>query len=162
MPVILIFTFLVNGAALGESGHEVRCVQERLSALGYFGGRADGLFSPELTNAVRSFQHDRGLPGSGSTDSLTLGTLFEGPPPEDSAQKLLAKYIALKSAGKPYWEKLACGKALLGKLKNAESPDTLSALILREAGAAKLLRAGPDSAARQAAAECLASVSLLP
>lgn len=156
VPLFLLCVFLAKAAALGESGQEVRCVQERLAVLGYFDSKADGLFSPELAGAVRSFQSAQGLPSSGKVDSRTLGALFEEMPPEDTAQKLLAKYIAAKSAGKPYWEQVACGAALLDRLQSPESPNTLAGLIMREADAARfLLRTVPDGTARQAAADCL-------
>ena len=68
---------------------------------------------------------------------------------------LLAKYIAVKSGGSPYWEQVDCGNRLLDKLRSAESPNTLAELLLSETGAARLLRASPDAGARQAADECL-------
>ncbi|MDR1409755.1 MAG: peptidoglycan-binding protein [Oscillospiraceae bacterium] len=160
LPVVLLLimlcAFYVKSAALGESGQEVRRVQEQLSVLGYFGGKKDGLFSPELANAVRSFQSAKELPSSGKVDSRTLGLLFDDLPPEDTTQKLLAKYIAAKSAGKPYWEQMACGTELLDKLQKPESPNTLAGLLMRESGAARMiLQTVPDSTARQAATDCL-------
>ena len=153
--MISLLSFFVSGIGLGNSGHEVRRIQERLDELGYFDGKTDGIFSPELSGAVRSFQSANRLTESGEADSHTLDALFDKQPPENSSQKLLAKYIYEKSAGSPYWEQLSCGLQLLEKLKNAESPNTLASLIIRELGAELLLRIEPDSTAKQAAIDCL-------
>ena len=159
LPLIMLFSLAANGAALGEAGHTVRRVQARLAEMGYYGGRADGLYSPELTNAVRAFQSEKGLPDSGKADSATLSALFDSALPEDCAQLLLARYIAIKCAGKPYWEQVECGAGLMERLKNAGDPDTLAQLLLREVGAAKLLKATPDSTAKQAAYQVCANWS---
>ncbi|MBX9601319.1 MAG: peptidoglycan-binding protein [Bryobacteraceae bacterium] len=50
-------------------------VQKRLHALGYFDQAIDGEASGELTEAIREFQQDNGLPETGELDAATRGEL---------------------------------------------------------------------------------------
>ena len=53
----------------------MRDVQERLIALGYKPGRADGLVGPRTTAALTKFQEDNGLPVTGKLDEQTVSKL---------------------------------------------------------------------------------------
>lgn len=46
----------------GDRGADVLAVQQRLLALGYFDGIANGIFGEHTRLALRAFQQDRGLP----------------------------------------------------------------------------------------------------
>ena len=52
-----------------------REAQERLNALGYNVGAADGAIGPRTTAAIRSFQADKGLNVTGRLDAATLDAL---------------------------------------------------------------------------------------
>lgn len=54
----------------------VRRMQDRLAALGYPTGTADGRFDPETAAAIVAFQTARGLPATGLPDQKTLFELF--------------------------------------------------------------------------------------
>lgn len=60
----------------GDRGENVRLIQERLILLGYSLGTADGIFGIRTKNAVRAFQHDRGLDVDGIVGSMTWNSLF--------------------------------------------------------------------------------------
>ncbi len=60
----------------GDSGDEVRALQERLRGLGYFSGNADGQFGPDTTAALAAFQSQHGLLVSGMLDRITHALLF--------------------------------------------------------------------------------------
>jgi len=67
---------------------EVRRAQERLQALGYEPGPADGLMGPRTREAISAFQRDQGLPASGELDRATreaLGLVPQVRQPEPAA-----------------------------------------------------------------------------
>lgn len=59
----------------GTGGLDVARLQEALGALGYFGGRVDGIFGAETEAAVRAFQAGVGLPETGVVDGETAAAL---------------------------------------------------------------------------------------
>lgn len=54
-------------------------LQERLAALGYDAGHADGIIGPRTLDAVKSFQKSRGLPPDGYAGARLLRTLVSAP-----------------------------------------------------------------------------------
>ncbi len=60
---------------LGSEGSAVRQVQQRLKALGYYTGVADGVFGTETQSAVKAFQRRNGLTADGKVGSQTLQKL---------------------------------------------------------------------------------------
>ena len=149
----ILSAITAQGAGLGDTGHEVRRVQERLAQLGYYTGKENGLFSPALARSLKTYQSDAGLSVNGKTDTATLAALFDSDLPESQEELLLAIYISAKWSGLPYWEQLEQAKSLLARLKNPASPDTLAALVLRDIGVHKLLSTQIEPNARQAAVE---------
>lgn len=62
---------------LGASGEEVRQIQRRLQALGYYRGPSDGAFGGGTAAAVRAFQQHGGLAADGAVGASTWKALFE-------------------------------------------------------------------------------------
>ncbi|MBQ6174600.1 MAG: peptidoglycan-binding protein [Clostridia bacterium] len=60
----------------GDSGAEVRRMQQALIDQGYLSGRADGKFGPATEAAVRTFQRRNGLKVDGIAGSGTLAKLY--------------------------------------------------------------------------------------
>lgn len=60
----------------GSLGNEVRRIQERLKALGLYGGPLDASFGGGTEGAVRQFQQQRALPVTGVVDDATWARLF--------------------------------------------------------------------------------------
>lgn len=56
-------------------GEDVVQLQNKLKALGYLEGRADGFFNRDTEQAVKRFQHDHGLKADGIVDTKTLQSL---------------------------------------------------------------------------------------
>lgn len=56
-------------------GDDVLALQERLTELGYNGGRPDGVFGPQTEHALRNFQRDYGLVVDGICGVATLRAL---------------------------------------------------------------------------------------
>ncbi|SDG57299.1 peptidoglycan-binding protein [Roseospirillum parvum] len=59
----------------GDSGPQVEDLQNALSAAGLYTGPADGVFSPDLENAVRTYQTNNGLDTDGRAGPQTLNSL---------------------------------------------------------------------------------------
>ena len=56
---------------VGDKGDDVRSLQNRLIALGYLSGGADGIYGESTENAVRTFQRVAGLQQTGICDEST-------------------------------------------------------------------------------------------
>lgn len=61
--------------SVGSRGSEVKALQQRLIALGYLSGSADGIYGEGTKKAVSAFQAAKGLSVSGTADSATLSAL---------------------------------------------------------------------------------------
>ncbi len=61
---------------LGAAGEDVRLLQMRLTALGYYDGKLSGTYLPATQEAVRLFQLCSGEEGTGDADVDTLALLF--------------------------------------------------------------------------------------
>jgi peptidoglycan hydrolase-like protein with peptidoglycan-binding domain len=59
----------------GEPSPLVASIQERLAALGYYGGPADGLQGPATTEAIHAFEAATGLPATGKPGLELLASL---------------------------------------------------------------------------------------
>ena len=63
----------------GSKGSAVTELQNRLAALGFSPGAADGIFGSLTEGAVKSFQRSRGIPADGIVGSQTWGQLYAQP-----------------------------------------------------------------------------------
>ncbi len=68
-------------AALGEFSDlfnsSTRDLQVLLTDLGFYSGPIDGIWSPELTEAVRALQRELGVPETGVIDAATVQAIYE-------------------------------------------------------------------------------------
>lgn len=74
-PVDVTSADALDPAAAGDiplSDAGVEAIQTSLKQLGYFSGPADDRKGPRLRTAVLNFQHDQGLPETGSLDQTTV------------------------------------------------------------------------------------------
>ena len=62
----------------GDKGDEIKEVQEKLLALGYKAGKADGVFGKNTRDAVKLFQARNGMTVDGKVGQRTLDRLFDG------------------------------------------------------------------------------------
>ncbi|MFB2939474.1 peptidoglycan-binding protein [Aerosakkonemataceae cyanobacterium BLCC-F154] len=63
----------------GDRGQEVKSLQQRLQALGYYRGNTTGNFGPLTQEAVIRFQRQAGLTANGIVDSSTKAALLTPP-----------------------------------------------------------------------------------
>ncbi|MDR2727338.1 MAG: peptidoglycan-binding protein, partial [Deltaproteobacteria bacterium] len=59
----------------GDKGYLVEKLQQALKDQGYYGRDVDGLFGPDLEEAVQKFQQSKSLPVDGIAGPATLGAL---------------------------------------------------------------------------------------
>jgi len=66
----------LGGAAAQESVATTAALQQTLTLVGFWDGPVDGIWTPELTEAVKAFQVELGVEPTGTVDAATL-TAFE-------------------------------------------------------------------------------------
>jgi putative cell wall-binding protein len=83
--------FRKQAMSRGDSGAEVRAVQERLLAMGYWIATADGTFGTLTVQAVMAFQKVNGLPITGAVDPTTKALIEGGsrPAPQSTSGSLI-------------------------------------------------------------------------
>ena len=62
----------------GDSGTEVKQLQENLIQLGYLSGKPDGKYGKDTVDAVKAFQKANNLTADGTAGAATLKTLYGG------------------------------------------------------------------------------------
>ncbi|MEU0397897.1 L,D-transpeptidase family protein [Streptomyces sp. NPDC006208] len=62
--------------APGAKGDQVKELQARLAQIGWFDDKPTGSYGPVTTSAVKGFQGKRGLPTTGTTDTVTWQKLL--------------------------------------------------------------------------------------
>ena len=79
--LVLIFSFIsyfsisYSLSKFGSSGQEVKQIQQKLKAWGYYNGSVDGIFGSKTLEAVKRFQRKNGLTADGIVGSKTLAAL---------------------------------------------------------------------------------------
>ena len=138
--LILLLNFLLISAAanslsapetaqtlskVGSQGEEVRQIQTKLTELGYFTSKIDGIYGEKTKAAVTRFQRDNGLTADGIAGTKTLSALgitsSGGTGGFSSSDiNLLARIISAESRGEPYEGQVAVGAVILNRV---EHPD---------------------------------------
>lgn len=127
-----VITFTVNALSkIGSTGSEVRQIQTRLKAWGYYNGAVDGIFGTATKNAVIKFQKANGLKADGIVGSKTLAAIgISGGSSYNSADyELLARIISAESRGETYLGQVAVGAVVLNRMEHPSFPDTLSGVV---------------------------------
>ena len=60
---------------VGDMGTDVVKLQKKIRELGYYEGRADGFYNKDTEEAIKRFQHDKGLKATGVVDRKVLNLL---------------------------------------------------------------------------------------
>ena len=121
-------------SAYGSRGDEVREIQTRLAALGYYGGTIDGIYGTQTKKAVQKFQQDRGLTADGIAGKQTLNALnisdddySDGYSSAD--YNLLARIISAEARGESYAGQVAVGAVILNRIEHPSFPDSISGVV---------------------------------
>ncbi len=78
----------------GDSGADVKALQEALIELGYLKGTADGDFGTGTENAVKAFQTKNDYPVTGIMDANLQAFLYTGSPKNASGEKTNVKTLS--------------------------------------------------------------------
>ena len=126
--------YIYTLSKLGSRGEEVRKIQKKLKALGYYKGSVDGIYGSGTKKAVTAFQKSCGITADGIAGAKTLK--FLGLSSSSSAGKysnsdvyLLSKLIAAEARGESYTGQVAVGAVVLNRVSHPSFPDTVAGVI---------------------------------
>ncbi len=150
----------VQGINLTQNMLQTRIVQSKLSNLGLYDGKIDGIFDNETILALKSYQEKNGLEVSGKIDAATTASLgVSASSQTNSDLYLLAKLIYSEARGEPYVGQVAVGAVVLNRVENPGFPNTLEGVIYQPWAFTALhdgqFELEPNSTAYQAAQDAL-------
>ncbi len=151
---------------LGSRGDEVRRIQTKLKALGFFNGTVDGIYGVKTQSAVRQFQKSVGITADGIAGNKTLlylglgGSSSSGSGGYSSSDiYLLAKVIAAEARGESYTGQVAVGAVVLNRVDSASFPDTIAGVVYQKGAFSAVTDSNwsvsPDSTSRKAAQDAI-------
>lgn len=126
----------------GNSGTNVKTLQQKLKNWGYYAGAVDGIFGPKTKAAVISFQKKNKLTPDGVVGTKTLqalGMSLSGSSTSGSSSSysnadvnLLAKLIYGEARGESYVGQVAVGAVVLNRIKSSSFPNSMSGVIYQK------------------------------
>ena len=140
--VIFIIIFFISFCSIvfslskyGSSGEEVKKIQQKLKAWGYYNVNIDGIFGSKTLEAVKSFQRKNGLTADGIVGSNTLSALGinsssnTGKSSNNTDLNLLSKLVYAESRGEPYKGMVAVAATVLNRVSSSKFPNTIAGVI---------------------------------
>lgn len=139
--MILIIAFPVCNYALskyGSRGEEVRKIQEKLKAWGYYTGSVDGIYGSQTFEAVKKFQKKNNLSVDGIAGPKTLqalgitssgGSSNSSTTSNNTDLNLLSKLVHAEARGEPYKGMVAVAATVLNRVANSKFPNTIAGVI---------------------------------
>ena len=117
---------------IGSQGTEVRNIQTRLKAWGYYSYTVDGIYGWRTAEAVKKFQRKHGLVVDGIAGPRTLEKI--GLPTGETSSynndlNLLARIIHGEARGESYTGQVAVGAVVLNRVRSSSFPNTISGVI---------------------------------
>lgn len=117
---------------IGSQGTEVRNIQTRLKAWGYYSYTVDGIYGWRTAEAVKKFQRKHGLVVDGIAGPRTLEKI--GLPTGETSSynndlNLLARVINGEARGESYTGQVAVGAVVLNRVRSSSFPNTISGVI---------------------------------
>ena len=123
----------------GDTTANIKAVQTRLSELGYYTYKIDGLWGWRTTAAVKQFQRDYGLTQDGIVGSWTEKSLkitLSGGSSQSSVSSanldLLARCVYAEARGEPYTGQVAIAAVVLNRVESPSFPNTISGVIYQK------------------------------
>jgi len=150
----------------GDTTANVKAVQQRLSNLGYYTYKVDGIWGSRTTSAVKRFQRDYGLTVDGIVGKWTekaLGITLNQKGGSTSASssdlQLLARCVYGEARGEPYTGQVAVAAVILNRVKSSSFPNTVAGVIYQKGAFTAVsdgqINLSPNSTAYQAAQDAL-------
>ena len=126
----------------GDTVANIKAVQTRLSDLGYYNYKIDGLWGWRTTNAVKNFQRDYGLTQDGIVGSWTERSLkitlnsssssSSSSSVSSSNLDLLARCVYAEARGEPYTGQVAIAAVVLNRVESPSFPNSISGVIYQK------------------------------
>ena len=126
----------------GDTVANIKAVQTRLSDLGYYNYKIDGLWGWRTTNAVKNFQRDYGLTQDGIVGSWTERSLkitlnsssssSSSSSVSSSNLDLLARCVYAEARREPYTGQVAIAAVVLNRVESPSFPNTISGVIYQK------------------------------
>ena len=133
MLAISIYSISFSLSKIGSSGEEVRQIQTKLKAWGYYKGAVDGIYGTNTANAVKSFQKKNGLTADGIAGNQTLKALgiqtVTGSSNNNTDLYLLSKLVHAEARGEPYKGMVAVAATVLNRVSNSKFPNSIAGVI---------------------------------
>lgn len=160
-----IVTVQAANITKGDTTANIKAVQTRLKALGYYTISVDGIWGAKTRAAVMNFQRDRGLVADGivgpKTESALGITLTSNSSSSLSSSdlNLLARCVYAEARGEPYTGQVAIAAVVLNRVRSSKFPNTVSGVIY-QSGAFTCVSDGqinytPDANAKKAAQDAI-------
>jgi len=151
-----VYAFSNQVIQRGAVGEDVIELQSRLTYIGFYHGKIDGVFGWGTYWALRNFQYEFGLPidgiaGATTKAKLTKATKYNkqtaqnSTPPKAAAKKptalntpkgysqndirLMANAVHGESRGEPYIGQVAVAAVILNRVNSSSFPSTVSGVI---------------------------------
>lgn len=124
----------------GDTAANIRIVQQRLSNLGYYTAKVDGIWGTRTRTAVVNFQKANGLVADGIVGAKTekaLGiTLSSGGGSTSSLSSselnVLARCVYAESRGEPYTGQVAVAAVVLNRVRSSSFPNTVAGVVYQK------------------------------
>ncbi|MBO5224594.1 MAG: spore cortex-lytic enzyme [Clostridia bacterium] len=121
----------------GNTYSNVKAVQQRLSTLGYYTYKVDGIWGWRTSNAVKKFQRDYGLTvdgivGKNTEKALKINLGGGSSSLTTSERNLLARCVYAEARGEPYAGQVAIAAVVLNRVRSSSFPNTVSGVIYQK------------------------------
>ncbi len=168
VSLFLIFNNVYGLSKYGSRSDEVKQIQEKLKAWGYYDGNVDGIFGSQTLQAVKDFQKANNLTVDGIVGEKTLAALgitsssqttTTTSSSNSSNLDLLSRLVYAEARGEPYTGQVAVAAVVLNRVASSSFPNTISGVIY-QSGAFDVVSDGqinlsPDSTAIKAAQDAI-------
>ncbi|MBO8171938.1 MAG: spore cortex-lytic enzyme [Bacillaceae bacterium] len=115
----------------GSTGGDVWDLQYRLSLLGYYQAKLDGVMGWQTVQAVRHFQRDYGLTVDGIVGPATWNLLKKVSLSRDEVY-LVARAVYGEARGEPYTGQVAVAAVIMNRIQSPEFPNTAAGVIFQK------------------------------
>ena len=132
----LFITSVYSLSKYGSTGEEVKAIQKKLKAWGYYNGDVDGIYGSKTYNAVKKFQKKNNLKVDGIVGENTLKALgISGSKnnsqnnSNNSDMNLLSRLVYGEARGEPYQGMVAVAATVLNRVSDSRFPNTIAGVI---------------------------------
>lgn len=169
MAVFFVIARVPMGYAVsqyGSRGEEVKQIQTKLKAWGYYNGSVDGVYGSQTYEAVKNFQRKNGLTADGIAGSKTLAAMGinssssgGGKSSNNSDLNLLSHLVYGEARGEPYTGMVAVAATVMNRVSDSRFPNSVAGVIY-QSGAYTCVSDGQinlqyDNSAKKAAQDAI-------